>query len=60
MKLRSEGRIKGAFVLDFDTHKGDGNIDVLSEYPGFKILNPVSPDRKAYLAEIEDHLHDFR
>jgi len=57
LKLRSEGKIKSAFVLDFDTHKGDGNIDVLSEYPEFKILNPVSPDRKNYLAEVEDHLN---
>lgn len=56
LKLRSEGKIKGAFILDFDTHKGDGNIDVLSEYSEFKILNPISPDREAYLAEIEDYL----
>lgn len=56
LKLRSEGKIKGAFVLDFDAHTGDGNIDVLSEYPEIKILNPVSADRGAYLAEIEEHL----
>jgi len=56
LKLRSEGKITGAFVLDFDAHKGDGNIDVLSECPEIRILNPVSSDREAYLAEIEEQL----
>ena len=56
LKLRSQGKIKDAFVLDFDAHKGDGTIDVLSQYPEIKVLNPLSGDREAYLAEIEDHL----
>jgi len=56
LKLISKGKIKGAFVLDFDTHKGDGNIDVLSEYTEIKILNPFSGDREAYLTEIEERL----
>ena len=56
LKLSSEGKIKGAFILDFDAHTGDGTINVLSEYPEIKILNPFSCDRKAYLAEIEEHL----
>ncbi|MBW2034623.1 MAG: histone deacetylase family protein [Deltaproteobacteria bacterium] len=56
LKLRSKGKIKGAFVLDFDAHKGDGNIDVLSECPEIKILNPFSPHRRSYLKEIEKHL----
>ena len=56
LKLRSEGKIKGAFVLDFDTHTGDGNIDVLSGYPEIKLLNPVSGDRSGYIAEVEESL----
>ena len=56
LKLRSEGKIKGAFILDFDAHKGDGTINVLSEFPEIGILNPVSGDREAYLTEIEKHL----
>lgn len=32
LKLKAEGLIKSAFVLDFDAHTGDGNIDVLSGY----------------------------
>ena len=56
LKLRSEGKIKSAFVLDFDIHTGDGNKDVLSEYPEISVFNPFSGDRKAYLAEIEEFL----
>lgn len=56
LKLISKGKIKGAFVLDFDAHKGDGTIDVLSDYPEIRILNPFSGDREAYLAEVEEHL----
>jgi acetoin utilization deacetylase AcuC-like enzyme len=53
LRLRSERKIRSAFVLDFDAHTGDGNIDVLSDYQEIKILNPFSGDRKAYLAEVE-------
>jgi len=56
LKLRSEGKIKGAFILDFDAHTGDGTINVLSGCPEIKILNPFSGDREAYLVEIEEHL----
>jgi len=54
LKLRSEGKIQGAFVLDFDAHTGDGTINILSGYPEIKTLNPFSGDREAYLAEIEE------
>ena len=42
LKLYSEGKIKSAFVLDFDLHNGDGNINILeNRADGFrvKILN---------------------
>lgn len=29
LKLKEEGLIESAFILDFDAHKGDGNVDVL-------------------------------
>jgi acetoin utilization deacetylase AcuC-like enzyme len=60
LKLISKGEIKGAFVLDFDAHKGDGNIDVLSEYPEIGILNPFSSDRQAYIEEIEKALKEIK
>ena len=56
LKLMSKGKIKSAFVLDFDAHRGDGTIDVLSECPEIRVLNPFSSDREAYLAETEEQL----
>ena len=52
LKLGSEGKIKSAFILDFDLHTGDGNINILRKKEGFTILNPSSHDEKAYLEEI--------
>lgn len=60
LKLRSKGQISGAFVLDFDAHTGDGNIDVLSEYPEIKILNPFADDRNAYIEKIEKTLKKIK
>jgi acetoin utilization deacetylase AcuC-like enzyme len=53
-KLRKEGRIKSAFVLDFDAHTGDGTINCLSDWKECHILNPMAEDRKEYLKKIED------
>ena len=52
LKLKSEGKIVSAFVLDFDLHRGDGNINILGDRKGFKILNPGSGTEKDYLNEI--------
>lgn len=60
LKLLAKDKIRGAFVLDFDAHTGDGNIDVLSEYPGIRILNPFSPDRQTYIEEIEKTLKEIK
>jgi len=49
-----------AFVLDFDAHTGDGNIDVLSEYPEIKILNPFADDRNAYIEKVEKTLNNIK
>ncbi|MFC1669701.1 histone deacetylase family protein [Spirochaetota bacterium] len=59
LKLFSEGKIKSAFVLDFDLHTGDGNINILeSRDDGLRvdILNPISNDREGYIKEVEDHM----
>lgn len=56
LRLRAKGKIKKAFVLDFDAHTGDGTINVLAGYPEIKILNPFSSGREAYLAEIEEYI----
>jgi acetoin utilization deacetylase AcuC-like enzyme len=58
LKLYSEGKIKSAFILDFDLHTGDGNINILSHRKDdfkVKILNPDSSGRANYINEVEDY-----
>jgi len=56
LKLRAKGLIKSAFVLDFDAHTGDGNIDVLSQWPEVKVYNPMAHNGKDYIEAIEDYI----
>ena len=52
LKLMAEGKIQSAFILDFDLHRGDGNINILEDYEGIRILNPSSGNEEEYLFEI--------
>ena len=54
--LRRKGKIQTAFVLDFDLHYGDGNVNILGHKDYVNILNPESNSRDAYLEEIETAL----
>ena len=59
LKLFSEKKIKTAFILDFDLHFGDGNVNILRDRKdGFnvQILNPDSGDNKGYLEEVEEYM----
>ncbi len=56
IKLKEQGFINSAFVLDFDAHTGDGTVDALSEWKEAKILNPVTENNKDYLKLIENYL----
>ena len=47
-KLKSEDKIKKAFVLDFDLHVGDGNINILGGKGYVTILNPSGQNRNEY------------
>jgi acetoin utilization deacetylase AcuC-like enzyme len=63
LKLFSEKKIRKAFVLDFDLHTGDGNINILqNRRDGFKvsILNPHSTERQGYLQEVEEYMKDLK
>ncbi len=73
LKLYSEGKIKSAFVLDFDLHNGDfissrnetenGNINILEGRKDnfkVKILNPDSSGRTNYLEEVENYMHNLK
>ena len=44
-KLKSEDKIKKAFLLDFDLHVGDGNINILGGKGYVTILNPTGQNR---------------
>ena len=57
LRLFFESKIKSAFILDFDLHTGDGNINILSYRNDdfrVKILNPDSNDNQGYIKEVED------
>lgn len=53
LKLMSEGKISSAFILDFDLHTGDGNINILQKKKNIKILNPSSNSEINYLKSIK-------
>lgn len=54
--LKRKEKIQTAFVLDFDLHFGDGNVNILGHQDYVNILNPESTSRDAYLEEIETAL----
>ncbi|MGQ4874495.1 MAG: histone deacetylase family protein [Promethearchaeia archaeon] len=59
LKLYSEGKIKSAFVLDFDLHTGDGNINILLDRDDdfkVKIFNPDAYSADEYIKSIEDYM----
>ncbi len=55
-KLKREGRIVKAFILDFDLHFGDGTVNILERKGYVTIYNPSAHDRNEYLRNIEKHL----
>lgn len=56
-RLHAAGRIKSAFVLDFDLHFGDGNVNILGREPWVEILNPETNDRLEYLGLVKESLN---
>ena len=59
LKLFSENKIKSAFILDFDLHDGDGNINILTNRNDdfkVKILNPYAHNNAAYIKETEEYM----
>ncbi|OPY85102.1 MAG: Acetylpolyamine aminohydrolase [Syntrophus sp. PtaU1.Bin208] len=55
-KLKREGKIVKAFLLDFDLHFGDGTVNILERKEYATIHNPSSCDRNEYLREVEKKL----
>ena len=52
-RLRRDGRIEKAFVLDIDLHYGDGTVNILGNRKYVKIVNPGAGTRNDYLEEVE-------
>ncbi len=57
-KLRFQGKITTAFIMDFDLHIGDGNINCLDDEANIKIINPTADERIDYLEEVKKYLED--
>jgi acetoin utilization deacetylase AcuC-like enzyme len=55
-RLKTEGKINQAFILDFDLHFGDGNVNILSGKGYVTIFNPDSLSRQEYLKSVESAL----
>jgi len=55
-KLKRGDKIKKAFILDFDLHTGDGNINILESKGYVTILNPGGQDRNEYLKIVTNAL----
>jgi acetoin utilization deacetylase AcuC-like enzyme len=53
LNLKKQGRINSAFILDFDLHTGDGNINILGNDSSFTIHNPVGRGDDAYLTDVK-------
>ena len=57
LNLKEYKGIKSAFILDFDLHTGDGNINILGSKQNIlktEILNPHSNNERDYLEEIAE------
>jgi acetoin utilization deacetylase AcuC-like enzyme len=53
LHLKAKGFIESAYILDFDLHTGDGNINILGDDPMFTIHNPDGNGDEQYLKDIE-------
>lgn len=56
IKLKREGKINKAFVLDFDLHFGDGNVNILEGKNYVTMLNPQSQSRNEFLKIVQKKL----
>lgn len=57
--LKQQGRIRSAYILDFDLHFGDGTENILGRKSYVSIHNPGARDRESYLQEVAQELERF-
>ncbi len=53
LHLKAKGLIESAYILDFDLHTGDGNINILGDDPNFVIYNPRGNGDQQYLDDVK-------
>lgn len=58
--LKKRALLKEAFILDFDLHYGDGNVNILGHESWVEILNPESSNRLRYLDKVKHALTNTR
>ena len=59
-RLKRSGKIQSAFVLDFDLHFGDGNVNILGPSSFADVYNPEHSDRDNYLLAVRKRLGEYR
>ncbi|SDP60697.1 arginase family protein [Desulforhopalus singaporensis] len=59
-RAKAEQLIEKAFILDFDMHYGDGNVNILEGESWVEILNPEAKNRGDYLDEVKYALENSR
>jgi len=57
-KLKKEGKIKRALVLDIDRHFGDGPVNILTASGYVTVLNPYAADADSYVKKIMENLQE--
>ena len=55
-KLREEGKIRTALVLDIDLHFGDGTANIFRDSPEVIYFHPHASDRKLFIDSISQFL----
>ncbi len=58
LHLMSQNLIDSAFILDFDLHEGDGNINILGNDRNITIYNPDGKGDARYLADAKRALDE--
>lgn len=59
-KLRREGKIKRALIVDFDLHYGDGTANIFSSKPEISYFHIPGEDREEQLKELSNYLMERR
>jgi len=59
-RLRQEGKIKKAFIIDIDLHFGDGTANIFANTPDVFYFHPEAGNREEYLKEISKGLTSSR